>query len=68
MRPAEHMPGCDARFEQDVMPYLGQLYPAALRMTRTPSDAEDLVQETLARACAAFHISSGPAPTCAWLP
>jgi RNA polymerase sigma-70 factor, ECF subfamily len=50
-----NMPDRDARFEQDVLPYLGQLYPAALRMTRNASDAEDLVQETSAKAYAAFH-------------
>src|SRR5258705_11147237 len=44
-----------ARFERDVVPFLGQLYPAALRMTRNPTDAEDLVQETSAKAYAAFH-------------
>src|SRR6201994_1681034 len=44
-----------ARFERDVVPQLGQLYPAALRMTRNPTDAEDLVQETSAKAYAAFH-------------
>jgi RNA polymerase sigma-70 factor (ECF subfamily) len=49
------MPDRDARFEQDVVPFCGQLYSAALRMTKNPSDAEDLVQETLARAYAAFH-------------
>jgi RNA polymerase sigma-70 factor (ECF subfamily) len=49
------MPDRDARFEQDVIPFLGQLYPAALRMTRNPSDAEDLLQETFAKAYAAFH-------------
>ena len=38
------------RFERDAMPMLDQLYSAALRMTRNPSDAEDLVQETMARA------------------
>jgi RNA polymerase sigma-70 factor (ECF subfamily) len=48
-------PDRDTRFEQDVVPYLGQLYPAALRMTRNASDAEDLVQETFAKAYAAFH-------------
>jgi RNA polymerase sigma-70 factor, ECF subfamily len=42
-------------FEQDVVPYMGQLYPAALRMTKNPSDAEDLVQETVAKAFVAFH-------------
>ena len=43
------------RFEADVMPYLDQLYSAALRMTRNPADAEDLVQETFAKAYASFH-------------
>jgi RNA polymerase sigma-70 factor (ECF subfamily) len=35
-----------ARFERDALPYLDQLYSAALRMTRNAADAEDLVQET----------------------
>jgi RNA polymerase sigma-70 factor (ECF subfamily) len=45
----------DTRFERDAMPYLDALYSAALRMTRNPSDAEDLVQETYAKAYASFH-------------
>lgn len=44
-----------ARFERDAMIYLDQLYSAAMRMTRNPQDAEDLVQETYAKAFAAFH-------------
>jgi RNA polymerase sigma-70 factor (ECF subfamily) len=44
-----------ARFEAEALPYLDQLYSAALRMTRNPSDAEDLVQETYAKAFASFH-------------
>jgi RNA polymerase sigma-70 factor (ECF subfamily) len=44
-----------ARFERDALPYLDQLYAAAMRMTRNPSDAEDLVQETFVKAYAAFH-------------
>jgi RNA polymerase sigma-70 factor (ECF subfamily) len=44
-----------ARFERDALPFLDQLYSAALRMTRNPADAEDLVQETFAKAYSAFH-------------
>ena len=44
-----------ARFERDALPYLDQLYGAAMRMTRNPADAEDLVQETFAKAYSAFH-------------
>lgn len=44
-----------ARFEELAMPLLDQLYAAALRTTRNPADAEDLVQETYAKAFAAFH-------------
>ncbi|WP_262852356.1 sigma-70 family RNA polymerase sigma factor [Mumia quercus] len=44
-----------ARFERDALPFLDQLYSAALRMTRSPHDAEDLVQETFAKAYQSFH-------------
>ncbi len=44
-----------ARFEREAMPLLDQLYSAALRTTRNAADAEDLVQETYAKAFAAFH-------------
>ncbi|MDN5816416.1 sigma factor, partial [Yaniella sp.] len=39
-----------ARFERDAMQYIDQLYSGALRMTRNPEDAEDLVQDAYARA------------------
>lgn len=39
-----------ADFEREAMPYLDALYGAALRLTRSPSDAEDLVQDTILRA------------------
>jgi len=44
-----------ARFEAEVLPYLDRLYSAALRYTRDPTDAEDLVQETIAKAFRSFH-------------
>ncbi|HEX7463498.1 MAG TPA: sigma-70 family RNA polymerase sigma factor [Actinomycetota bacterium] len=47
-------PALRERFERDALPLLGQLYPAALRLTRNPSDAEDLVQETYLRAYRGF--------------
>ena len=56
-----------ARFEQQVLPYLGQLYPAALQMTRNASDAEDLVQETMAKAYTAFHQFTPGTNLRAWL-
>lgn len=37
-------------FEVEALSYMDQLYAAALRMTRNPADAEDLVQETYAKA------------------
>ncbi|GAB2726284.1 RNA polymerase sigma factor SigR [Nocardioides pakistanensis] len=56
-----------ARFERDAMPYLDQLYSAAMRMTRNPQDAEDLVQETFAKAYAAFHQYKHGTNLKAWL-
>jgi RNA polymerase sigma-70 factor, ECF subfamily len=44
-----------ARFERDALPFLDQLYSAAMRMTRNPADAEDLVQEAFAKAYGSFH-------------
>ncbi len=41
-------------FEEQALPYMDQLYAAALRMTRNPADAQDLVQETYVKAYAAF--------------
>ena len=56
-----------ARFERDAMQYLDQLYSAAMRMTRNPQDAEDLVQETYAKAFAAFHQFKPGTNLKAWL-
>jgi len=56
-----------ARFEADALPFLNQLYSAALRMTRKPQDAEDLVQETYAKAFTAFHQFKPGTNLKAWL-
>ncbi len=55
------------RFERDALPYLDQMYAAALRMTRNPADAEDLVQETYVKAFAAFHQFTEGTNLKAWL-
>ncbi|MCW2779686.1 MAG: polymerase, sigma subunit, family [Marmoricola sp.] len=55
------------RFERDAMPFLDQLYSAAMRMTRNPQDAEDLVQETFAKAYGAFHQFKPGTNLKAWL-
>jgi RNA polymerase sigma-70 factor (ECF subfamily) len=56
-----------ARFERDALPFVDQLYAAALRMTRNPADAEDLVQETYLKAFAAFHQFEEGTNLKAWL-
>ena len=47
-------PALRERFEREVLPLLSNLYGAALRLTRNPQDAEDLVQETYLRAYRGF--------------
>jgi RNA polymerase sigma-70 factor, ECF subfamily len=42
------------RFEADAIPYMRQMFPAALRLTQERCDAEDLIQETFARAYQKF--------------
>ncbi len=56
-----------ARFERDALSYLDQMYSAALRMTRNPADAEDLVQEMYAKAYASFHQFRAGTNLKAWL-
>ena len=56
-----------ADFERDAMQYTRQLYSAALRMTRNPADAEDLVQETYLKAYRAYHTFQEGTNLKAWL-
>ena len=47
--------GLAARFERDAIPLLDGFYPQAMKMTRNRTEAEDLLQETAAKAFAGFH-------------
>jgi RNA polymerase sigma-70 factor, ECF subfamily len=55
------------RFEEEAIPYMAQLYPAALRLTRQHYDAEDLLQETFTRAYLKFHQFTPGTNMRAWL-
>ncbi len=56
-----------ATFSELAMPFMGPLYSAALRMTRYPAVAEDLVQETYLRAYRAFESFQEGTNIKAWL-
>ena len=56
-----------ARFAEQAMEHMGSLYTAALRMTRNPADAEDLVQETYLKAYRAFASFQEGTNLKAWL-
>ena len=59
--------GDESRFEREAMPHARALYGTALRLTRSPDDAADLVQETLLKAFRAFD-QYEPGTNCkAWL-
>ena len=57
----------NARFERDAMQYADQLYAAALRYTKNPEDAKDLVQDTYLKAFASFHQFEAGTNLKAWL-
>ena len=54
-------------FEQQALPFIDQLYAAGMRMTRNPSDAQDLVQETYVKAFSAFRQYQQGTNLKAWL-
>jgi RNA polymerase sigma-70 factor (ECF subfamily) len=55
------------RFQEEALPLLDSLYAGALRMTRNPADAEDLVQETMLRAYRSFDRFEPGTNLKAWL-
>jgi RNA polymerase sigma-70 factor (ECF subfamily) len=55
------------RFADEAIPYMERLYPAALRLTRNHCDAEDLIQETFAKAYVKFHQFAPGTNLKAWL-
>lgn len=55
------------RFERDALPLLDVIYAGAYRMTRNQADAEDLVQETFAKAYRAFRSFEEGTNLKAWL-
>ena len=55
------------QFSDLAMEYMSALYTAALRMTRNPADAEDLVQETYLKAYRAFGSFESGTNLKAWL-
>jgi RNA polymerase sigma-70 factor (ECF subfamily) len=59
----------DARtqFEVQALPFMDQLYAAAMRMTRNPADAADLVQETFVKAFASWGTFTQGTNLKAWL-
>ncbi|MGX1791398.1 sigma-70 family RNA polymerase sigma factor [Microbacterium sp. NPDC055312] len=54
-------------FEEQAIPFMDQLYAAAMRMTRNPADAADLVQETFVKAYAAWSSFTPGTNLKAWL-
>ena len=55
------------RFERDALVFMDQLYAAALRYTKNPEDARDLVQDTYLKAFNSFHQFEEGSNLRAWL-
>ena len=55
------------RFERDALVLMDQLYAAALRYTKNPEDARDLVQDTYLKAFNSFHQFEEGTNLRAWL-
>ncbi|QIM16843.1 sigma-70 family RNA polymerase sigma factor [Leucobacter insecticola] len=57
----------ERRFKEEALPLLDQLYGAAMKMTRNPPDAQDLVQDTFMKAFSAFASYEEGTNLKAWL-
>ncbi|CAB4665853.1 MAG: sigma-70 family RNA polymerase sigma factor [Actinobacteria bacterium] len=57
----------NARFERDALAFTDQLYSAAMRYTKNPHDAKDLVQDTYLKAFSSFHQFEPGTNLRAWL-
>jgi len=55
------------RFEEEALPHLDALYTMALRLSRNPDDAGDLLQETVLRAYRFFHQFEAGTNCRAWM-
>lgn len=67
LRETESISERKARFERDALVYTDQLYSAALRYTKNAHDAQDLVQDTYAKAFTSFHQFEPGTNLKAWL-
>jgi len=54
-------------FEEQAIPLMPQLYGAAMNMTKNPTNAEDLLQETMVKAFKAFNQFEQGTNIRAWL-
>jgi RNA polymerase sigma-70 factor, ECF subfamily len=64
---AETLEERQRRFEQEALPFLDGMFGAAMRLTRNPADAEDLLQETFLRAFSAYESFEPGTNLKAWL-
>ncbi|MGM7666256.1 sigma-70 family RNA polymerase sigma factor [Microbacterium sp. A93] len=65
--PADTLRDAQREFEEQAIPFMDQLYAAAMRMTRNPADAADLVQETFVKAFASWASFTQGTNLKAWL-
>src|SRR5687767_752822 len=65
--PTDQVPDARTQFEEQALPFMDQLYAAAMRMTRNPADAADLVQETFVKAFASWKTFTQGTNLKAWL-